>query len=296
LRTTAALDHGTIRTVRIVTTRSGAALILVLSAMACSSSGTSADGQCPAYCSDTCQAATLCTIAVSSTCDSDCQAGIGTDQCQALAPISQFSCSEIQQMVDCEGYCAAFCERAPTCGAFDAKLCLEGCALVKPPICNPASVAPRTCDQLKPEARSYQDAATAKNSGTGFASFAQPGSYGLCESASDCTSGMVCVLATNVCGPCKADADCSPTTGLASACLSGVCTQVECLTSSDCFGGGVCDTTQHMCVPCLTAADCSGFTVAGSPGPMCTAAHQCVQCLSSADCGAGTTCMAGVCQ
>ncbi len=274
----------------------GTVLLLLLGAMvACSSSSASGDGTCPAYCSSACQALGQCNVMVGATCASDCESGVGTNACASLRPISQYTCEEIQTFANCASYCSAFCQRVPTCGAFDETLCLQGCAIVQPPICNPASVAARTCDQLKPEARNYQDTASTQNSGGASFVGASPQAYGLCESASDCPSSQACSMATSTCGPCKTNADCSQLPGLSYACLSGgTCAMVDCLTTADCVEE-VCS-AQYKCVQCVTDADCAASPV-GQFAPKCGPGNLCGACVTDADCAAsGGTCGAsGVC-
>jgi hypothetical protein len=224
---------------------------------------------------------------------------------------------------DCASYCSTLCARAPMCGTFDEKLCLQGCAISPPPICNPASVAARSCDQLKLEARDYQGAANAANgNGTGgYVSGIAWLSYGLCQYTNDCTSGMACLAATNTCGQCVANADCTDNLGTRYACQSGACQMVECLKNSDCgISSQVCDTTHGNCVECVADADCAS-KITGTVFPKCSPSHTCVGCLSNADCTSpnlalclgmsfctsctangdcaafpGTTCQTGVCQ
>jgi hypothetical protein len=285
---------------------------------ACSSSAGGGDGQCPAYCSDACNTLAACHVATDSSCAADCAAGVGTNDCGGLTPISQYSCAEVQHMVACGSYCVTFCQRIPSCGSFDGQACLDGCERVKPLICNAASVAARTCDQLKPEGRIYEQAANTRG---GFSGFATPAAYGLCESSMDCPSGQACGLSTNTCnGACMTDADCAGGPGAAYACgPGGKCTKVECVTSADCTGSP-CDTTHHTCVGCLTDADCSLSAPLGlglcSPGQMCvaclsnancpspgqalcdTSSGVCTACLSAADCTRfpNTQCVSGTCQ
>ena len=277
-----------------------AVLLSLLGALgACSSSSSGAgDGTCPAYCSSACQALDQCHVAVGDTCVSDCTSGIGTTACGSLRPVSQFTCDEIQGFYDCASYCVAFCKRAPTCGGFDENLCLQGCGSMQPPVCNAASVPVRTCDQLKPEARNYQDAASAQNSGGGTVIGAfSPQAYGLCENAYDCADNQACLTATNTCGACKTDADCSRGAGLAYACMpGGACAQVDCLTSDDC-GSEVCNVPQHACVQCLTDADCAAMPTA-QLAPKCSTGNLCLECATDADCtatGLGGTCRSGFC-
>jgi hypothetical protein len=255
------------------------------------------DGTCPAYCSSVCDALGQCQVTVGATCVSDCQSGIGTKACKSMRPPSQYSCDEVQGIYDCASYCTAFCRRAPTCGAFDQNRCLEGCALQTPSVCNPASVDARTCDQLKPEARDYQDAADAHAEGTGFGVIATPQEYGLCADASECDPTQACLLATNTCGPCATNADCAQSPPLTYACQAGKCGMVDCLTSADCGSSGVCDTSKYACVQCLTDADCAG-SLLGKYAPRCGVQNLCVVCSTDADCpnSPQATCAGGFCQ
>ena len=283
----------------------GAMLLSLLGApWACSSSSSGSDGACPTYCTGFCQSLSQCHLATGTTCVSDCESGVGANGCASLRPPSQFTCSELTGVYDCAKYCVAFCQRVPSCGAFDQNLCLQGCGDENPLVCNPASVAARTCDQLKPEARDYQDLANALNNRMGGIIATSQQTYGLCTDSSECSNGQGCVAATNTCAPCTTNAECAQQFGTY-ACKSGVCTTVDCLKNSDCIGASdpICDTSQYTCVECLTTPDCVGNpfgTSLGGQPRKCDANHNCVDCLSNADCASfplpNLTCVNGACQ
>jgi hypothetical protein len=105
---------------------------------------------------------------------------------------------------------------APRCARARAQLRLfrletmrAGLHDVVAPDCNAASVAARTCDQLKPELRNYEDSARAERSGSDVAVHGSIGNaYGLCADADDCELPLGCTLSTNTCSACASDADC----------------------------------------------------------------------------------------
>ncbi|MGH7438340.1 MAG: hypothetical protein ACRENE_21870 [Polyangiaceae bacterium] len=238
--------------------RFGEALIAIGVLGACSSQSSSNDGTCGPYCTDFCTTLVQCKVPTDSSCPDACMAGVGTSGCGHLTPASRYRCAEVQMLYECGAYCVAFCQRIPTCGAFDEQACLTGCERLKPVICNPASVAARTCDQLKPEGRAYDEAAK------GQSSFATPGVYGLCLDPSECSPGQACAVSTNTCGPCQTDAECAQGIGTLYACgAGGSCAMVQCVSSVDCTGSP-CDVATHTCVECLTSADCAML-----PGTQC---------------------------
>jgi hypothetical protein len=196
-----------------------AAGLLLGSAAGCSSDGKSRTGSGEQSCADWCEGActTLASCGTASeSCVSDCKFGFDADYCAFGTP-DRFTCAELGSMIEhafqCASYCAAFCSRIPECGSFDGALCARGCE-ASPVLCNPAAVAARTCDQLKVEAREYEETARALSGGGDPAprpprppSFSK---YGMCISSFECGSGPArCSRVTNTCGgPCSSAADC----------------------------------------------------------------------------------------
>jgi hypothetical protein len=201
------------------------------------------------------------------------------------------------------------------------KLCAQGCASAEPFICNPASVPARTCDQLKPELRDYEDLGRSLNTpGDHGSSGNSSTTYGLCSSNWECR-GQRCDLTTNVCAPCRVDADCKEDFGAHICAPDGSCMSVRCAEDADCSGGDKCDPATHECARCLVDADCAGqiaphcSRVKKSCVPCTADAHCvgqatgshcgltspfdsiCVQCITDADCAAsgGTRCSIGFC-
>lgn len=271
---------------------------------ACSSSKSGADqGGCRSYCSDLCGTFSTCGGPPSG-CESQCQSGFGQVDCSRARPPDQLTCSELYESYACIDYCATLCQRGPTCGSFDASLCATGCMIEGPPICNAASVAPRTCDQLKPELRSYQDTAQViadggevigGGSGTGAV-------YGLCRTGQDCQAPLGCSPLTNTCAPCATDTDCQRTSGTYSCSPDGACVEAACTRDLDC-PLGVCDVTRHECIECRSNTDCRGLLtvcqVATSTCVECDTdvtctrpdakrcdpvSHRCAECLNNFDC------------
>jgi hypothetical protein len=200
-------------------------------------------------------------------------------------------------MYACVGYCAVLCQRAPSCGSFDPVNCRTGCSLMMPSICNRASVAARTCDQLKPELRDYDDLGRIVSSGDNSAFEVGMGSlagYGLCTTASDCTSPLGCAAATNTCTTCTSDDDCKQSFGKY-ACMPTGCAQIQCRTNTDCTSTltATCNAETNKCVACLTDAECTS-----SFSPHCEpTTNRCVACRTSADCKAPTpTCTSNYCR
>src|SRR5262245_17657146 len=104
---------------------------------------------CTDWCAGACSTLKSCGTA-SESCVSDCTFGFGADYCAFGTP-DRFTCTELESTIKhaflCASYCSAFCSRIPECGSFDSALCNLGCE-AHPVLCNPASVAARTCDQL----------------------------------------------------------------------------------------------------------------------------------------------------
>lgn len=242
--------------------------------------GDSGSNSCGSFCKDFCQELGKCQIDGSSSCVRDCTSGLSSENCSGARPPDQLTCDELGALYQCAQYCATLCTRAPQCGSFDSKLCAEGCGATQPSICNPASVPARTCDQLKPELRLYEDKGRALSTpGTDFVGGGTSDAFGLCLSNSDC-EGQRCDLTTNVCGPCHTDAECKGDFGAHICAPDGSCMAVECAEDADCFAGDKCDPAHHKCVRCLVDADCTGQTF-----PHCSPAkNTCVQCVADADC------------
>jgi hypothetical protein len=237
----------------------------------------------------------------------ECAKDLGATNCSTLRAPGQLNCAELSQVYACAEYCDSMCTRAATCGPFDARLCGTGCIL-DPAICNVQSVAARSCEQIKLEARSYEDAARfASDEGDSvvIGSSSHGGAeFGLCESAGDCQAPLGCSPVTNTCASCTSDAECAPELGSrVYRCSSDQrCVEVECLRESDCFGRH-CDTATNTCVRCRGDADCSSSFAPACKNAECvactrdehcansfsgtkcdTGANSCVECLSNADC------------
>jgi hypothetical protein len=239
-------------------------LVVLANASACSSNGGGANGSsgnssCRKVCVDRCNTAAACpSLTVPSTCVDDCSAQLV--ECDNAPPANQFSCDELKSTLACSSYCGEICRRAPQCGSFDEASCMTGCGDVNPPICNPLSVAARSCDQLKPELRLYQEAGQAKKNGETFVGVV--GGDGLCSSNIECQPGTVCDMTTNVCSKCKSNADCSGDLQNIVCASDGAC--VQCVVDSDCKLQKYappqfvkCTPDSHTCVECLTDADCT---------------------------------------
>jgi hypothetical protein len=162
------------------------------------------DNSCVSFCDDLCSSLEACDIQLPE-CRASCQGGLSPAACQGEESSDRLTCAELEQSVACAEYCSKLCNRAPTCGSFDATTCVSGCLEVDPEICNSASVEARTCAELEPELRFYDEAG--RDPGV---SVAGPGSsYGLCEDADDCEEPLGCSLATNTCATCETDEDCA---------------------------------------------------------------------------------------
>jgi hypothetical protein len=157
---------------------------------------------CRTVCKEQCSAFAACGFETQPDCADECENALRHIDCRGERPADQFTCEELELYHACATYCGAFCARAPECGSFDGQRCLEGCSYGQPPVCNAASVAARTCDQLKPEARLYDDLGDSLQRESDFAYFSSPDAYlayGLCREARDCTAPLTCSLATNTC-------------------------------------------------------------------------------------------------
>ncbi len=206
-----------------------AGLWLLSQLSGCSSSeknGTS----CASLCGDMCKALAACDVEVASDCAGRCATGVAAANCADSRPPDQLTCGELKAAYACADYCATLCTRAPSCGSFDAQLCAQGCTTQSPSICNAASVAARTCDQLKPELRLYEDSARAEQGGSHIShgDFGGTNPYGLCADADDCELPLGCTLITNTCSACAADADCKRAFGPYICSAEKACTKVAC--------------------------------------------------------------------
>ncbi|HKO51964.1 MAG TPA: hypothetical protein VJV79_29850 [Polyangiaceae bacterium] len=235
---------------------------------------------CASTCGDLCKALSACDVEVPSDCKDQCTKGVSGADCSASRPPDQLTCAELKDTYACADYCATLCTRAPSCGSFDANLCAHGCTTQSPSICNAASVAARTCDQLKPELRLYEDTARAEQNGSHISVRIGSGTnpYGLCTKADECALPLGCVLETNTCSPCGSDTDCKHGYGSYICSTDNQCLKVACASDEDCFGR-VCDVAQHECVDCREDADCTGFYRACN-----TATAKCAECTSNAHC------------
>jgi hypothetical protein len=259
-------------------------LLLVLGAGSCAGSDESGiNAACQSRCDELCAEFERCEVAERSpSCVDDCSAALRSADCSDATPPSQLTCDELAEVARCASHCSALCARAPECGGFDQQLCLEGCTADEPVLCNAASVPARTCDQIKPEARWYEELGRAlHDEDSDVGGFHSPASFSLCDSAADCDVPLACSLATNTCGSCVDDQECARGFGEPYACSAGECLAVECAVDDDCFGG-VCD-SEHVCRDCRSDVDCS-FT-----NPVCdTEALECVECLEDAHCQAAS--------
>ena len=174
----------------------------------------SSDGgkPCSSVCDALCTALAACDVEVPPDCTSQCAKGVAGADCADSRPPDQLTCAELKGTYACADYCATLCTRAPSCGTFDPKRCAQGCTIQSPAICNSASVDARTCDQLKPELRDYEDTARAEQNGSHVSvGFGGTNRYGLCTKAEDCALPQGCNLATNVCSACADDTECERT-------------------------------------------------------------------------------------
>jgi len=241
---------------------------------------------CQTLCSETCQALSDCQVEVATDCVQACAAGLppNTD-CAGMERPDRLTCAELTSEYACTQYCATLCERAPECGSFEAQRCVRGCASESPSVCNSASVAARSCDQLKPELRLYDEAGQLSSGSVqvvGGSSGVK--AFGLCKTGADCDPPLGCEPATNTCAACRLDADCERGFGEKDICSSDyTCVKVECRADADC-SGRVCDTASHTCVQCQNDADCAA-SLLGSFEPACdVASAMCVTCTTDEHC------------
>ncbi|MET0790514.1 MAG: hypothetical protein ABW061_03255 [Polyangiaceae bacterium] len=251
----------------------------------CASSSDGAAASCKAACTDLCQALAACDDGAPSDCEAQCNLGTSGVSCSGVRPADQLTCNELSASYACADYCATLCTRAPSCGSFAADTCARGCASQSHSICNSKSVAARTCDQLKPELRLYDDAGNAGQGeivvGGGFGA-----QYGLCTSATDCDLPLGCSATTNTCSPCEADADCGRTYPHYACSTKHECTKVDCVVDADCSASlssptTFCDASLHVCGECHVDADCKNATL----GKVCDEKTlKCVECVDNGDC------------
>lgn len=255
---------------------------LAASVGACSTGSGSTSAACTRYCDDACAALAACPSGAPPGCSATCFAGSDRAACTGSLPPDQQTCAQLTKHQSCADYCTTLCAAAPSCGSFDPGLCLSGCAHTQPSLCNSASVAARTCDQLKPELQVYQAAGSALARGEAFGSSGSPKVFGLCTSAFDCPSPLGCSAATNTCGPCATNADCADTFGiLKKLCTADKqCMTVDCLSDADCSSSLPVCSANNTCAQCATDAQCTL-----SSFPRCdVATNSCVSCLVDADC------------
>jgi hypothetical protein len=176
-------------------------------------SGESSDGSaiCRSRCESSCHAVVECGHAEPSDgCVDECASHLEGLDCSRIESLDRLTCQELRRELACTDYCVTFCQRIPECGSFDSRLCFAGCMDLGPTICNAASVDARTCDDLKPEARTFEHAAQASEEGAAFGSvISSPSVYGLCTSFDDCEAPLGCSEATNTCAPCVGDSECN---------------------------------------------------------------------------------------
>jgi hypothetical protein len=237
--------------------------------------------QCRAVCKDRCDAYGKCGFVTVATCADSCANSLQHADCRGEIPADQYTCDELEEVYVCAQYCATFCARVPECGSFNQQYCLEGCSFDAPSLCNPASVAARTCDELKPEARSYDEGGRLLQGDGEVHHYTSPFAYqdyGLCRETYECTLPETCLLATNTCGACTQNSDCSRGTSSPYLCMDGECLDVDCITDDDCLIG-ICDPEAHACVECLSDANCTGTWKA------CNLERQkCAECTTDAHC------------
>lgn len=245
---------------------------------------------CESLCSDVCQTLPGCGLAVAANCTDECLAGLGGLDCADARPVGQLTCDELNELYVCAEYCATLCTTAAACAPFDERLCTIGCAS-DPVLCNPKSVAARSCDQLKPEARRYEDLGRAQESDSydiefGGTSLAP---YGLCGDADDCEAPLGCSAETNTCAACVSDAECAKGFALQPiVCTAdGACLEVECASDDDCFDGSSCDAQTHTCIECTRDEECADG-ISASLRPVCEIEIKtCVQCTGDEHCASG---------
>jgi hypothetical protein len=221
-------------------------------------SGESSSNSCIAYCDNLCSSLTTCELSIGEEdCQEACQSGLTDAECRNQPAPDRLTCDELTEVVTCAEYCGTLCERAPKCGTFDAKACVTGCASSSPSICNAASVAARTCDQLKPEIRLYERRGTPSDGDSASGGFLSPSSFGLCEEAEDCEAPLGCSQATNTCAACETNDDCAHDYGAYICNDAQECEKVACVADKDCILDRPCNTETHECGECRKDADCT---------------------------------------
>jgi hypothetical protein len=281
------MNHSVFRWLRRLAHTVSFALLL----STCSTDGDSSRA-CKSLCSDVCQTLPGCGLEVAVGCTDECVAGLGDLDCSAARPVGQLTCAELAELYACAEYCAAFCTSAVACGPFDERLCAIGCAS-ETVLCNARSVAARSCDQLKPEARLYEDLGRAQQSDSDDV-FISGGAralsaFGLCGDADDCDSPLGCSVETNTCEACVSNAECTKEfAAQPSVCTAeGACLEVDCVTDDDCNPGNLCDTQAHTCIECARDEHCATRPLA-SLRPACDiASNSCVECNQDEHCAAG---------
>lgn len=251
---------------------------VLLAGAGCSSSGGAGSPSCRAFCGDFCGALARCAAPAAGDCKAQCELGAGEHGCADAPPADRLTCAELLQSYACVDYCATLCTRAPSCGSFDPASCATGCAYLGAPICNAASVAARSCDQLKPELRLYEEAAQALREGDELIHIGSGPMNGLCRTGQDCLPPLGCSAQTNTCGACEADVDCTRQFETYICSAEKQCTAVSCASDTDC-ALGFCNLATHECGDCRSSADCQGVFKACEP-----VSATCVECLSDAEC------------
>jgi hypothetical protein len=260
------------------------AALALCSSSGCTDSNSKKSDSCASSCEVGCRAAQACGLSLDlSECTDSCtKANAGLD-CSDAEPLDRLTCAQLEREFACVGHCTALCKRAAQCATFEEEQCMIGCSVEHGSVCNEASVAARSCDQIKKEAQVYDFAGGAIKRGDAYGvGSSGPASLGLCEGASDCEPPLACTLATNTCGECETDAECQREYSTqAYACSARACVAVACNVDDDCLGSKICDSASHSCVDCRTSADC-GQTLLSLACDVATST--CVQCVSNADC------------
>lgn len=241
-------------------------------------SDSSSSDACVSFCDDLCASLEACEVE-SQDCRSSCQRGLNDRACRGQASPDRLTCEELIETVACSEYCVALCDRAPTCGSFDGQACVSGCLAVGPTICNAASVDARTCEQLKPEIRLYEEAGT-ETAGDHSAASSLGADYGLCRDVDDCEEPLGCSQQTNTCAACETNEDCAGAYDARLCNDANECEAVECLSDGDCILGRPCNTETYECGECREDADCTSF----SGGACDTKTLKCVECKQDSDC------------
>lgn len=232
---------------------------------------------CNSYCENLCESLAACDVEVED-CEASCKRDLDGRDCDREEAPDRLTCSQLTEAFACSQYCVALCDRAPSCGSFDAGACVNGCLEVEPSICNPASVDARSCDQLKPEIRFYEEVGADTGGSHTFATGPGP-LFGLCAEADDCDEPLGCTLSTNTCGACETNDDCASAYDARVCNDAQECETVECLVDDDCILGGPCNTETHECGECRVDADCKTLL-----GGACDSELKCVECNEDADC------------